>query len=151
MRTHCRKGHRLTKANTLVQSDGGGRTRVRCKRCRRDNDKQRWATGAKRKSTPTTMLDPLDPRHGTSSGYTYWRCRCEKCSACVARKSAAVRRRERIRRELEKIITDPNFDPEPTWRWLQAQRRRPTVVSIVDERDRRSDDQWDPTGEAATG
>lgn len=40
-----------------------------------------------------TGLPPGDPRHGTTAGYSYWRCRCPECTAANTAASRARRGR----------------------------------------------------------
>lgn len=59
-KTHCKRGHEFTEENTRA-TEG----RRSCKTC----ETVRYEKG----------LPEGDPRHGTYTGYSNWRCRCEVC------------------------------------------------------------------------
>lgn len=50
-----------------------------------------WVNGtAPVQADPMDVNDPGDPRHGTNTGYTNWRCRCDRCVE-VGRATARAR------------------------------------------------------------
>lgn len=83
-RTHCRNGHEYTEENT-VEGTFSGRI---CKACRNSN-KEKWNQAKKEEG-----LAPGDPRHGTTTAFTSYRCKCE---TCVSAKRLYERELYRIR------------------------------------------------------
>lgn len=80
-KTHCDYGHEFSDANTYRRRDTPGR---QCKTCNR----------VRANTSPRSLADG-DSRHGTLTGYNYYRCRCDRCKARMAayrqaRKRAAV-------------------------------------------------------------
>lgn len=64
-KTHCPQGHPYDSENTYYFPKGG---RV-CRMCRLEKQRRR----------ALVTLDESDPKHGTLTGYTSYRCRCEAC------------------------------------------------------------------------
>lgn len=80
-KTHCPQGHPYTPENTRAFTNpSNGRPGRRCVTCQRDQQRAK----PRKRSRTTTSLPVGDPRHGTPTGYTYWRCRCHKCRAYIA-------------------------------------------------------------------
>lgn len=80
--SHCKRGHEFSEENTYYVSTGSRQ----CIACRREREK-------KRRIIP---IPDGSPRHGTLTGYTRHKCRCEKCYAAYtkARKDLEFRRRK---------------------------------------------------------
>lgn len=68
-KTHCKDNHPLSGENLRVTSSG----RRECVTCG-DRLRHNW----KNARTPDE-LSANDPRHGTSTGYTVYKCRCDSC------------------------------------------------------------------------
>ena len=74
----CVNGHPWTEENTYVRPNGWRK----CRACDRGADVVR---------PRERQLIP----HGTSSGYSYWRCRCPECRAYHAAEARRMRRNRR--------------------------------------------------------
>lgn len=88
-RNVCRRGHRYTERNTILYKRGD-RVYRECRTCKRIRERKRErakkGTGqnyakysACRSKAVARGLPPDDERHGTGTGYTYWKCRCDDC------------------------------------------------------------------------
>lgn len=69
MKTHCPEGHEYTAENTYVYR--GSRYCVAC----RDTH----SAASKARGRLRLRGDQKDPRHGTVTGYSSYRCRCDRC------------------------------------------------------------------------
>lgn len=88
--THCIRGHEFNEENTYYISTGGRQ----CIPCRKERDKTR-------RSIP---IPEGSPRHGTSTGYTRHKCRCDKCHEAYTK----VRKEREARNRREGL---PEGDP----------------------------------------
>ena len=69
-KTQCPNGHPYNEENTLLFR---GYQR-RCKEC-----SKAWASSSRRKRRERGLPDPNDPRHGTTTGYGSYGCKCDLC------------------------------------------------------------------------
>jgi hypothetical protein len=77
VKSHCVHGHELTSENTVVRDRPDGYTMRNCRTCLNSQRKQRPSYSPK-------VLEPGDSRHGTTTGYNYFKCRCELCRRAFA-------------------------------------------------------------------
>ena len=86
-KSHCVHGHELTGDNLIVRDRGGdGYSMRNCRTC----------TQAQRKARPSyspNVLPDGDDRHGTTTGYNYFKCRCVPCRSAFAAYMREYRRR----------------------------------------------------------
>lgn len=86
-KTHCPQGHPYDEENTYISGKKKGRL---CRACRAEHRKRCIAEG----------LPEGDHRHGTSAGYSLYRCKCDPCKEF----RNAYERRLRKRRKNEKGV-----------------------------------------------
>lgn len=86
----CVNGHEMTAENTLTKRHKGGSGKIRnCRECQ--IEAQREHRRRNPRALPRNPLTVDDPRHGTLSGYTNHKCRCDECRS-AAREYAARRK-----------------------------------------------------------
>lgn len=88
--THCKRGHEFDDENTYYLLTGGRQ----CIKCRKERDKTRRVIPIPEGSS----------RHGTSTGYTRHKCRCDKCYEAYTK----VRKDREARKRREGL---PEGDP----------------------------------------
>ena len=106
-RTHCRRGHRLTEANTFfAKQSSNGNIVAQCRTCKRNRDNARTQRAREQrqetyrrvqKKAAARGLADDDPRHGTPTGYSYWGCRCAECTEAYTAKGRLVRLKQKAR------------------------------------------------------
>lgn len=107
----CRRGHRLTPSNTIVEVDRDGRQHRKCRWCtnararaRRAADaahrerRNRESAAAYRRHLAAGLPDG-DERHGTINGYNSYGCRCEPCTAAIVEYHRKRKARKRAQQE----------------------------------------------------
>jgi hypothetical protein len=83
----CVNGHEMTDANTHVRTRRDGYTMRNCRICRRNDRKSRP------EFSPTVLTDG-SVRHGTTTGYSYYKCRCADCRGAFAEYMREYRRKK---------------------------------------------------------
>lgn len=72
-KTHCPAGHEYAGDNLILRTRENGRINRNCRTCSNQFRNERYKTRV------VPVLADDDPKHGTTTGYTYYECRCEPC------------------------------------------------------------------------
>lgn len=80
-KTHCIHGHEMTAENTVItrRKPDGYSIRV-CRICKNDNQRSQRTRPM---VSPNALADDAR-QHGTTHGYSYFKCRCDRCRRAFA-------------------------------------------------------------------
>lgn len=85
-KSHCIHGHELTEDNLIVRERRDGYSMRNCRTCAQNQRK------ARPQYSPNVLADG-DERHGTTTGYNYFKCRCAPCRSAFAAYMREYRKR----------------------------------------------------------
>lgn len=151
----CRRGHPWTVANTILGTQhSSGNVLRKCRKCTQARDKRRRARSPEKRGAVQRAaiarahqrgLPDGDPRHGTSTGRSYYGCKCQPCREWVNENNRLRRLRQKAERLGVEIPRDRSHVRLVTSLDAIAEKRFGMDRIMVGS-------EWDdPTAEAAVG